>query len=736
LTTDRLDELNGFIDALNALAALPIAGAGTSVDPLRANITSVMVTAWDVPDADSQFFTGQRIAGGGEAPVNQSVAEMISLIDGRRNSHGTVGSVLNTADAWTRGSAALVVNRTELGRPTATNTPAIILDLTDAHADGWASMNAILNWSPVSMFVLNSNGSLYFPGLRATDAQGDTPNNAFGDFAQDGTDMSGNPWIAIPYTLERHSSGRLVAVYNRLDALNHPVRGGSIFYLPLHYRTGAEPGEERVIFAENSHVLPRTNWQVNIQATGNFVRFGGALTGHPIDAAVRNITLAERVAGNLVNATGVAINNQAFRIALPVDYAFSLNSTRDVRFEWFGVGYGANGGFLTAGGTSVFASPTDALAQMAGGIDGGISRAAGLTGANFIQAMQNTTEGQNARGAGVSRETWLNANIGTLNNTQISTIMRTTQHVAFITSPFDLGQRIELIIVLGTQAAAADAPRRAGVPVEFTITGIANTPNRLFVTHRDHLLPLFAEVRATISGYGVPSTEEHIATLVRSGVTLRPAPTNAAVPELIAGRLYGTAPNATLPTWSQIMTTRLPGGANHVNGQIVVDATGQDLLSASARVRLSEIVPMGAQGFTQYVFTLTDAEGNVLPDAKIAAVQVNSMAGGNTNANGINGIWQNRVSTQQPINITRHNGTAVWAATNDTAVTSPLVPGLSGRAMLEFSQDGHSVAIQNVALNNAALTSLAIDVRFWLSTAPDFTGTVYVTVSTPPSPFT
>jgi len=365
-------------------------------------------------------------------------------------------------------------------------------------------------------------------------------------------------------------------------------------------------------------------------------------------------------------------------------------------------------------------------------------------------------------------------------------------HIAYLTQPTGANERQELVIVMGNNAGDRQAGILARLHIGFQQIG--GLP-RATITHRNFQQPRFGDVVARISGEGLPTAAwtGTVATLGQSGMVLETAPNQAPLPgsangisQLVAGRVFGNLPNETTPTRQggtplqsgvtgrtavsgvpaptpDLIWRTLDGGTTNAaarDGSPRFDSN--DLYSITGRVRLRELVPMSAPGFSAFEFILTDAEGERLPEAKIAAVQINTnpiaganqqdrMAAGRTYDNGIHGAWENRVASQVPLVTARHNGTTIWApgatapgatdgiystqATwNHVAVAGS--PGLSGNAMLEFSEDGHSMTISGVSPDRPGQEVLTIDVRFWISTDPGFTGDVFVTVGSPSNVFT
>jgi hypothetical protein len=706
---------------------------------------------------------------------------------------GVFGSLTVGNNSWSRGTAALFISSGHLTRP-GTGTQNIVLNLENANANGWQTLSHAEGLQEHTGFhyVPANTVPWWIPSITvgadrtAQMAAASLPRIMFGGIAIHtttgvmqtmfpGEDLpAGYTWLAIPYIVHRPAASALEIVYRVEDARNSRDGEGFLF-MPLFFQTGANVGSEYIVFSALSQVLAGRRLPVTVAGLGNVVTLGAAQAAHPVNAPIRNITISEQAVGALINAAGVPAGSATvataastgghgiFRVAIPMDNAFQ--NQQNFQFTWWGVSWATgqnapanNNGFRSAGArtpdgdSQVFPNVWQALALPNGfPVSTAMPAWIGGTPAEFNDRL--------ARGdVSINEIAWA------FNHTTTAT--RDT-HTAFLTQPTFTTDTPELIIVMGTQAGT----RVPGVLARLEIQHVAT---RASVTHRNHQFPAWGVVEARISGQGLTAGDHPIATLSEAGMILTGAPSQAAVTELVAGRFYGHTPGTNIPVpagspanpdVAPTAMTWLPAAGTLSRTTASLTGTPANgnvrMLGETGRIRLHEVVPMSAPGFTEFTFTLTDAYGNVLPEAKIGAVHINTnpwgggaTAGGATVNNGIHGAWQNRVGTQQPVVTSRHNGTNIWAAEGSnsiigaTGVSSavggdPLrgvapggSPGLSGNAMLSFSEDGHSVSVSGVSVDNPGVEILAIDVRFWISTDPGFTGDVYVTVTTPRTAFT
>ena len=377
----------------------------------------------------------------------------------------------------------------------------IVLNLDGHHADGWASVTdagSPTNFLGMPGFVPAPEfGGIRFVGVWQGSWTMGSINVYWGD---DPNKPANGSWIAIPYTLVRANDSELQLIYLPEDARN-AIAGYGFIYLPLMFRVG-DRDNVALVFSDNSQVLPGVSWTIGVAGIGVQVITGAAMPAHPVNAPIRQIAIRERNPGAIITniPSGRAVTFENFgiyRIALPLEHAFANPSA--FRFDWWGVNFGAGGGFMPAEGMGVVASgyvfPSIQQARAA------LPDAPALTGA----AMAGIPEMMSPE----MQAAWLNVNVGLLTNAQIRYLLGNPyMHIAFVSHPVDLDTEQALFVVLGNQPVVM---RTVGVLVELRI-------NHGSVTHRNIGAPAFGNVYATISGQGIfPDATAHIATLAFAG---------------------------------------------------------------------------------------------------------------------------------------------------------------------------------------------------------------------------
>jgi|GEM_PF-3680291 len=659
-----------------------------------------------------------------------------------RGHHGTYGTITVANNAWMNSNivnpGAAEADQIRVGHSVAIINAAhttaagfahrtIVLNLSGHHtgtaADGWASLTATgsaTNFLGMSGFVPAPE----LGGARFVGVWRDGTNLFWGN---DPNIPTSGGWLAIPYTLVRTNHTEMQLIYLPGDARTVAAPGYGFIYLPLMFRVGGNRAGVSLEFSENSQVLPGTAWPINAAGLGVNVTLGGSLSPHSVNAPMRPINLIERNPGAIVHnsSTGAAIiaadgSAGIFRVALPEDVAFANPAA--INFNWIGVPAWSGGnaqGFREAPVGVVFnnaAALTNAL---------NTTPWAGIP-ESFRVGLTEGTVGH----LELARGNWIDAlNRGQVPNAGYYTILREYEHIAFLTQPVHPHDRQELIIILGTQNATT---RHIGVLAQLQIIGGAS------VTHRNHLFPSFNPVVARITGNGIATgNQDHtIASLVVPGINFTAGAVTAlggtaanaanAIQTIHSGRLYASTAISERTTVAGTPMGWAPAGnvlGNPTQG-------GQAIAGRSGLVRVQESVPMAVPMFMSYTFVLTDAQGNPIPQyARIAAVQVHT--GANTSQNGIFGVWQNRVNDQLPLHTTRTNGTHITTVGQPADFEAGTAAGLSGNAMLTFDDVGHAVTVMGVSVNQAAAGTLDMNLRFWLSTSPEFSGRVYVTLMSP-----
>jgi hypothetical protein len=718
LTAERLTALNAFITAINA-------GSVTGVTA-PASAAGVTITAGNLPAAvniNDSFYVGQ-VGETDVIPPPPLPADILSLNIFRNQTTESVQGTVIANGTISQGAAALIVPNFRLNASITAGINFMELNLEGTGWSGWNGAGAISGsnlgaWNALAArtgFELQASGQIRFNGIWA-DNNG--TNMVIGKPA---TPASGSGWLAVPYTITFDTTpGReltLMITWDPAETAVGEALNGSFLWLPLHYHTGT--GDDEIVFGANSFTqLVGRRLPILPTAQGLQITFGTSSAPHPQNAPMRSIEILERNAGALVNNTAGASFGQVvaarsrIRVELPQDWVFA--NQQFIRFGW-GVGVnfaGAHNGFLPVDSTSALLT------------DG--TYASGYVFPNAAAAAA----AQAVDGSG-------------------------SQHIAWLTTPDAWTGRQELVIQFSETLTGT---RLAGIPVRFTIASDTLEPaRRPVVTHRFVQFPMNdTEVEATVrignaaqsntpvTGTGV------IARFGQAGLTLSVPATPAAV---LAGRLYGVMPNRTNnqtiprntinasgalvanapPTWNQVANVNVLNNPT-AWGNLFTAGTTNGWLASTGVIRLEENMPMSVPGFTSFTFTLVDAAGNVIPEAKIAAFAINTdqranpQTFGRTTIHGISGVWQNRVGANTHNVTPRHNGTLI--ANFNSFGNAEISPGITGNAALVFSNDGHSVTVSGIEVDNSGLRQMAMDMRFWISTAPSFGGEVYINVSTP-----
>jgi hypothetical protein len=191
------------------------------------------------------------------------------------------------------------------------------------------------------------------------------------------------------------------------------------------------------------------------------------------------------------------------------------------------------------------------------------------------------------------------------------------------------------------------------------------------------------------------------------------------VTNIVAGRTY--TPGA----WQR--------AANTVTNTVAMNVG--DFAGRTARVDLTDIVSGSGFGVREYTFAATDAEGNILPDVKIAGVTFNTTGTGGNGRGIATTTFYNIMGTGTPARQWNIVGQGPGANANFTGQANNAI---SPDPTVSFSLDGHQVAVQNLRANvlgwdNAQrpLQSDRIQVQatFFLSVDPNFEGSVYISVN-------
>ncbi|MCL2377026.1 MAG: hypothetical protein FWC76_06465 [Defluviitaleaceae bacterium] len=167
-----------------------------------------------------------------------------------------------------------------------------------------------------------------------------------------------------------------------------------------------------------------------------------------------------------------------------------------------------------------------------------------------------------------------------------------------------------------------------------------------------------------------------------------------------------------------------------VSGRVYADSLPFDALPASInqfagitrRIRIEETAPSSVIN-QDFAFTLTDADGNTLYEAKIAAVHFTS------------GVLEGRGEPYLAVSFGEASGTAfhnsVPAQGQTRIIGHNNIRGVArGTGLAIFSEDGHSVTVSGLRANDPHHHKMWLEATFFISVDVNFEGDVFVTLST------
>jgi hypothetical protein len=516
--------------------------------------------------------------------------------------------------------------------------------------------------------------TIYFRNNRQP--QGHAGNTNWLEIEYDPRDVQGNAYLRVPMIIQQNGPAELVAVIHRTGYqplrvnLSNVVSGTTAGRLqPNHaVQTVRLTANDVDVFVRENQRGAFTPRDMSTAATTNF----GALRGFTLTLP-QNYVLSRP---DLININGSDPGSQANAI-------YSLGSTvRDAN------------------------PPLVPVFQMT------------EEQTNWLNANQSLNFGRRADGT-------LQVDIGVptdVNSTRAATYNPSS------TSTFALisANRSELHIFFGNEFSnvGGGAAQAMTIPRQINI-------QRLTVEHRDLRFPVFSDsvvqfavrnnnARFSLSSPphgnngGVSAAEVDAANFRNFGLSFERT-TGAAgeVQEVRAGRVYTDS----FTSWNNAQA--MPSNINQFGSNV-------------ARVTLTEVVADSAWGARDFTFQLTDADGKLLPTAKIAAVRLASgqFQPGNANINvGFNaGGGQNAPNSWVDLhNANPASGTVNYSILGGEANFTGVRP------VVGFSSDGHSLHIEglrtNPGTNNANLNArMWLTAEFYISTDVNWEGDVYLSV--------
>jgi len=265
--------------------------------------------------------------------------------------------------------------------------------------------------------------------------------------------------------------------------------------------------------------------------------------------------------------------------------------------------------------------------------------------------------------------------------------------------------------------------------------------NNLRVAHRNPANPVFSmeEQNVTlVNGYGggfMPTgvnmqdlinivqgqgveTQERIWTAAGlNGISAVIAPAGVPAFVLAAQGLYMNRVTGAAGDLRTVIAGRTYTGPASLNPD-VMPGTLDSFVGQTRRIFVEEVVP-GAALNRELRFTLTDADGEPLDTAKIAAVQFGSgVRPGVGGAGMMNGI---------PANRNFHNAVAPQGSVH--RFIGPAASGVTGNVAVTFSEDGRSVSINGLQPNDTVNRRFWLEATFFLSTDVNSDDPVYVTLA-------
>lgn len=236
--------------------------------------------------------------------------------------------------------------------------------------------------------------------------------------------------------------------------------------------------------------------------------------------------------------------------------------------------------------------------------------------------------------------------------------------------------------------------------------------NGMAITHDNLANPRWeSNIRVNlvnVQGGGVTNAHIDGVSLLDFGLTFNRVSGNAGqIQDIVSGRTFDE---------------HTPTGSGTTAGRIA-PTDRNDFEGVVARVRLEEQVSRSLFA-RPVVFTLTDADGNVLEGAKIAGAEFNSNVGAASDNANARGFWGNTVffnavgehqNAAQIIDWTTDGGRSL----GDVEARLP---------WMVWAADGHSVTIEGLRRHNVDNTTW-IEATFFVSTDINFEGDVYITVS-------
>jgi hypothetical protein len=482
----------------------------------------------------------------------------------------------------------------------------------------------------------------------------------------------------IPFAMQFSPVGHTVTItWNHSDIAAFGGTAGTILRVPLLVQTtGVGEITVEVTGPNSTNVANGSVFPITGAGQGAALTVtGGVAVGRDV-VQLNQLSITENAVGGfnfatVAPGTTTATLNRAITLTLPVNYVWNIPGMRAANSEFavWGIGRGNMFPAVQATGAAYFDSRVINLGNNVNPTTAGAILGIG----NFVGA----TAGE--------------------------------PFIAFSTHPETLQHRMH---VVWNGWMPSDTP---GGPVGPLLgnTGQINFQG-LQITHRDRAYPVWqdnVEIRLS-NGFDTPGISGANFNGLAGITGTNPLP-------VFSFRNWGLELHPVTGEAGEI-TTRISGrtySINHAMAGQSLPTTLEHFEGVTRRVRVSEVVPESAWGARDFRFTLTDEYGEVLPEAKIAAVQFNS------------GVYAGPGQIGMAVGFDGHslfhNSVPNHGQVHRQIGGNPTI----GNPVVTFSNDGHSVSVQGLRANDPQQRRMWLEARFFISTDVNFDGNVYVTLS-------
>ena len=468
----------------------------------------------------------------------------------------------------------------------------------------------------------------------------------------------------IPFTIIFESANELVIRWDRADVLKYGA-AQSVLRVPLAVQATGNGEITLEVMTAGSTISPALVGGANQTITGTGL--GARLTVHGGVSVGMGTALIQDLR---VTESGYGFRNdgdssvRAFTLTLPHDYVWGRNVGGDNGLRVFGSGRASD--FTNLQDRFEANGAPSRVGQFAGS-----NPISGMTGAPYMFRSTHPDTGQDRLHIVFGDASFTGTGVGEIRFQNLAVQHRNPANPVWAT---------DLEITLSNRFGG----------------GFRNS------TTSDSLT---LDVAANNGLWNVIAPANVVAfSLVNQGLTLHPT-NNAAgeMKEVIAGRTYRSLP------------------ANNPN---LMPTSVDQFDGVARRIRVEETVP-GAALNRDLVFTLTDADGEVIPTAKIAAVQFNSGALGSAGQAGMMNYFDG--------NTLLHNAVPGLLNSDQPGIGNHHriigTNNITGDIHVMFSEDGHTVTVRGLRPNDTLHRRVWLEATFFLSTDVNYDADVYVTLT-------